>query len=310
MIETIFYWVLNISILGSLVGLLVLALRRIKALPSFGKYLLWILPLLRFWLPWSLASQYSLMSLLSRLGTKTVVIWGKTSNGLDFDVTTTNILRAAQQYTYPLVYKTNLLETIFKVAGLVWLIIMVAIILSSMVIYFSTKSTLKDAQLVRDNIYQSDKVLTAAVYGIFKPRIILPIDSKKQDLDYILAHERVHIHRRDNLWRVIAVITASIHWFNPLIWICLKGFLTDMELACDAAVLKELGEEEKVSYAHLLLSQATPRSYYASAFAGAKTRLRIESIMSYKRLTWWSAVCFTLLFMAIAVTVITNAVGT
>jgi len=71
-----------------------------------------------------------------------------------------------------------------------------------------------------------------------------------------VAHESAHIYRKDNLWRIIAVISASVHWFNPLIWLFLKKFLEDTELACDEQVLANCGEDEKKAYAMALVDCA------------------------------------------------------
>jgi beta-lactamase regulating signal transducer with metallopeptidase domain len=82
-----------------------------------------------------------------------------------------------------------------------------------------------------------------------------------------------------------------------------------MELACDAKVLKTMGEGNAKEYAAVLLSCSAGRSYFASAFGGAKTRIRIESILSYKRLTVLSTAVFGLLIVAISFVLITNAAG-
>jgi len=108
---------------------------------------------------------------------------------------------------------------------------------------------------------------------------------------------------------MIAVITACIHWFDPLAWVFLRYFFTDMELACDSGVLKNLNDNDKKTYAEALLSCSAGKTYYASAFGGARTRIRIQNILSYKKLTFVSGICFAALFIVIAVTVITNAVG-
>lgn len=75
MLSELFYWILNISIIGSITGLIVLSLRKIKTLPRFVVYVLWVLPLIRLWLPFGIANEYSLLNLISRFTTKTVVIW-------------------------------------------------------------------------------------------------------------------------------------------------------------------------------------------------------------------------------------------
>ncbi len=252
MLSELFYWVLNINIIGSVAGLVVLSLRKIKTLPRFAVYVLWILPLIRLWIPFGIANEYSLLSLISRFTTKTVVIWEKLPQ-----LTTTNSIMGANSY-FPIEYKTDLLENVFSVASVVWIII----------------------------------CCTAIV---------------DKDIAYIILHEQVHIERRDNLFRVIAVITTCVHWFNPLSWIFLRCFFADMELACDAKVLKNLNESQTKEYARTILSCASSKAFFVSAFGGAKTKVRIENILSYRKLTILSSLCFAALVVAIAVIIITNA---
>lgn len=244
--------------------------------------------------------------MISRYATKTVVIWERVPGTLDFSMT--NSVQAAKGY-FPIVYKTDLLKSIFETASAVWAVITAAAILTSVFLYMLTKRELRDAKHLKDNIWTSDKITSPAVYGIINPKIIIPDLIAKSDMPYILAHERVHICRRDNLWRVVAVITACVHWFNPLAWIFLRWFFADMELACDAKTLKILGEENAKDYAAALLTCATGKSYFASAFGGAKTRVRIDNILSYKKLTFLSALAFGALIAAGAFVLITNAVG-
>ena len=306
MLGDIFYWVLNISILGSAAGLIILLLHRIRALPRFVVYLLWLLPFVRLWMPIGLANKYSLLSFISRYATKTIVVW-EAMPGLP-NLSMTNSIQAAESY-FPIVYKTNLLKDIFNIASMIWIIVVAAAILCSVLLYIFTKSTLKNSEPIKDNLYRSDKILSPAVYGIIKPKIILPANIADADLEYILKHEQIHIRRRDNLWRVLAVITACVHWFNPFVWIFLKCFFTDMELACDAGVLKKLDDNSKKAYASALLACSAGKTYYVSAFGGAKTRLRIKNILSYKKLTLVSGLCSAAFFIIVAVAVITNAVG-
>lgn len=301
MLSEIFYWVLNTSIIGSVAGLIVLALRKIKTLPRFTVYFLWILPLIRLWLPFGIANEYSLLSLLSRFTTKTVVV----NEGLP-ELTTTNIIMGAKSY-FPIEYKTDLLARIFHVASLIWIIAAIAAILTCVLLYAFTKSELKHPERIRDNIYKSDKITAPAVYGIIHPKIIIPAALAQGDIDYIILHENVHIKRKDNLFRVLAVITACIHWFNPLLWVFLKCYFEDMELACDTKVLKTLSEDQTKEYARAILACAAGKAFFTSAFGGAKTKVRIENILSYKKLTAVSSLCFAALIVTTGITIITNA---
>ncbi len=301
MLSGLFYWVLNLSILGGIAGLVVLSLRKIKALPRFAVYVLWVLPLLRLWLPFGIASKYSLLSLLSRFTTKTVVVRE------DFpQLTMTNSIMAADSY-FPVEYKTRLLENVFHVASEVWLTVCCAAILTSVLLYFFTKSELKSAEPVGGNIYKSDRITVPAVYGIIHPKIIVPAAMANGNMEYILLHEQTHIRRGDNLFRFVAVITACVHWFNPLAWVFLKCFFADMELACDARVLKGLKESQVREYAYAILSCASGKTFFASAFGGAKTKVRIENILSYKKLMVLSSLCIAALIVVIAAVIITNA---
>ena len=66
-----------------------------------------------------------------------------------------------------------------------------------------------------------DRITSPVTYGIWNPRIIFPKDMDLEDarsMDHILCHEYVHIRRHDNLWKMVALTAACIHWFNPLVW--------------------------------------------------------------------------------------------
>ena len=301
MLSGLFYWVLNLSILGGIAGLVVLSLRKIKALPRFAVYVLWVLPLLRLWLPFGIASKYSLLSLISRFTTNTVVIREEFPQ-----LTMTNSIMAADSY-FPVEYKTRLLENVFSVASEVWLIVCCAAILASVLLYLFTKSELKSAEPAGGNIYKSDRITVPAVYGIIHPKIIVPAAMADGNMEYVLLHEQTHISRGDNLFRFVAVITACVHWFNPLAWVFLKCFFTDMELACDARVLKTLRESQVKEYAHAILACASGKTFFASAFGGAKTKVRIENILSYKKLMVLSSLCIAALIVVIAAVLVTNA---
>ena len=306
MLSDLFYWVLNISIIGGVTGLLVALLRKTPRLPRFAAYVLWGLPLIRFWVPFGVASRFSLLNLVSKYATKTVVIWKRTTG--EPLLSSANVTQFAYRY-FPIEYKTDLLKNIFEVASVVWAIGAAAAILASLFLYFLTKRELRDAKHIRGSLWTSEKITAPAVYGILYPKIILPDWVSESDRPYILAHERTHIRRRDNLWRVVAVMTACVHWFNPLDWLFLRWFFADMELACDTKALKKLGRDRAKDYASALLVCAAGKSHFVSAFGGAKIKVRIENILSYKKISLLSSLACGAFVAAVAFVLITNAVG-
>lgn len=296
-----FYWLFNMSITASLSGIIVLLIGKIPKFPRRFAYILWLLPFIRMWVPIGVSGKYSLMSLLSKVTTKTVLV-----AQMPYEMSMTNYVMAADTY-FPITYKIDTIGNIFSIASVIWMIGAVVIIVALFALYFTAKMQVRDAQLFCENIYFSDKLTSPAVYGIFRPRIILPLEYKGMKLDYILAHEKAHIKNCDNLWRIVAFFTAAVHWFNPLAWLFLKKFLEETEIACDERVICHYGEAERKAYANALIDCARSRNIFASAFGGAKIHLRINNILSYRKLTIISTICFSALVVAIGYVLLTNA---
>ena len=297
------YWLINMSIVASFMGLIVMLLRKIRFIPRRVSVFLWIIPFLRMTVPVGLNSPYSLMSLVSRFTTRTVTVY-QPSDDIAFSFS--NSIRAAKSYS-PITYKVNILGTVFSVAGMIWIVVSLALLIALTLIYVSTKNAVADSRHLESNIFFSDKVDSPAVYGIIRPKIIIPESYKDMELKYIIRHEKTHIKRLDNLWRILGFITASVHWFNPLSWVFLKAFLNDLELACDEMAVSGYDKEERKEYARTLLSCSGSKSLLVSAFGGAKVRTRIENVLSYKKMTAFSALGFALLVVVIIFTLITNA---
>ena len=303
MLGEIFYWVFNMSLVASFTGLIILLLRSIKRIPRRVAVWFWAVPFIRMCVPLGLNSPYSLMTPISRLTTKTVTVYQPAE---DFAFSATNVVMAANSY-FPITYKVKLLEGVFASAAVVWAVIAVAVLITLTVLYWGTKREIKDARPLIENVFLSEKVQSPAVYGIIKPKIVLPAVYMEQDMKYVLQHEKTHIHRRDNLWRLLGFLAAAVHWFNPLAWLFLKVFLSDLELACDEAALVGYNETERKAYAHALLNCMQGKNVFVSAFGGAKTRTRIENVLSYRKMTVVSAVGFTALLTVICYILLTNA---
>lgn len=302
-LQEIFYWTFNMSISAAITGSIVMLIRKIPKIPKRITVLLWIIPFFRLIFPIGLNSPYSLMSLLSRITTKTVVVYQPTK---DVAFSMTNHLMFANSY-FPITYKANSFEQIFGAASLIWIIIAAAILLTLAALYFTTLHELKDAKHLKDNIYLSEKIVSPAVYGITKPKIIIPASFSDEDMQFILLHEMAHIRRGDNLRRMIAFIITALHWFNPLAWVFLNMLLSDIELACDERVLMSIGDDSAKDYARSLLNCHESANVFASAFGGAKIRTRIENILSFKKLTLLSTIVFLLLLITIFYVLLTNA---
>ncbi len=293
-LHEVFYWVFNMSVAAALTGLAVAAVRWYPKLPRRMAVVLWLIPGFRMLIP---LSPDSPLSLLSWLPHRSVPV------GPDVSMLHSSM---AALTSFPITFQTDVLAQVFQVAAVVWLIVFLALVLAMGSVYLSTLREMRDVRLLRDNIYLSDKLLSPAVYGILRPKIILPTSWAEKDLTYILLHERAHIRRGDGLWRLIGFFLAAAYWFDPLSWLFLKLFLADMEMACDESVLARVGEDQAKAYALALLESKQSASVFVSAFGGAKIRTRIDRILSFKKLTWLSVVGAVALLVPIFYVLLTN----
>lgn len=298
----IFYWVLNMSITAIFSGIVIMILRKISKLPRRFVFALWIIPFLRLCLLVGLSSKYSLMTAINKILARTVVIDITESDW--FELTLMNSINVAETYK-PFVYKTFLLERIFNIGTFVWISVAVILLLFFAVSYIRNMKVLRTGTHYNENIYFSKSTDVPCVVGIVKPRIIIPEEMKINE--YVIAHEKAHIKNWDNLWRIVAILVAIVHWFNPFVWIFLKLFFDDMEKACDERVLKAVGEEKRKEYALALIDVAAQKNVFASAINGGNVQSRIENIMNYKKLTVFATLVFGGFCMIVAYVLLTNA---
>jgi beta-lactamase regulating signal transducer with metallopeptidase domain/CRISPR/Cas system CMR-associated protein Cmr5 small subunit len=108
-------------------------------------------------------------------------------------------------------------------------------------------------------IISTNKICCPAVFGVFKPVLLLPANKLKdmstQDVEHIFLHELSHIKRGDLLVHAAYMILQIAYWFNPLLWIIRKHIQNLRELCCDAAVARIL-KEKTAAYRETLLETA------------------------------------------------------
>jgi beta-lactamase regulating signal transducer with metallopeptidase domain len=291
-----FYWVLNMSIAASVAGGVILLLRSVRPLPRKFLYPLWIAVLMRLCVPFGISGQFSILHFVTH---RSIQIFTE-----PFEMTCTNFAQAADHY-FPLTFSDPMAAQIIRIASIVWLMVCVTLLATTVVCYAAAIHESRHAVHLCEDIYLSDRVNSPVVYGILRPRILLPNGINALELDLILLHERTHIRRADNLWRLLALIAACIHWFNPLVWVFLRCVHIDAELSCDEAVLRRLPPQHRPHYAHTLLSSAARSAALASPF-GYGTTYRIHAILSYRRIGTAATIFLAICVCCIAAALLTN----
>lgn len=98
---------------------------------------------------------------------------------------------------------------------------------------------------------------TPALFGIWHPRLLVPAQMlerlDERELRLILLHELTHLKRRDIFANWAMILLHALHWFNPFVWLAMKRLRADQELACDAAVMARLADDERRLYGGTLI---------------------------------------------------------
>lgn len=176
-----------------------------------------------------------------------------------------------------------------EVLAVVWLAGILLLVCYAAVSYLRLRRRLATATLVRENIFETDRIHTAFVLGLFKPKIFLPVGVQPDEADYILHHEQTHLRRFDHFIKPAAFLVLCVHWFNPLIWLCYHLLCRDMEMSCDESVVKQLGSGIRKGYSGSLLALSERQNglYSPLAFGESGVKARIKNILNYKKPAFW-----------------------
>lgn len=143
-------------------------------------------------------------------------------------------------------------------------------------------------------VYVSDRISSPVTFGFFHQKVLLPkyyMNLSREQLKYILIHEKIHIDNHDNLNKFLIIAAVCIHWFNPFAWLMYLCCNRDLEMACDEKVIRQVGESGREEYANVLISLASKEVIGESAYSGfarSAIRERIVMIMGYRGVKKWN----------------------
>ena len=309
---------LGMSFTGAVIILVVTVIRAlvIYQVPKKTFMILWGITLVRLLIPFSVPSALSVYTIFE-------------NKEPDISNTAVTTLGSVMQKSHMITVPNDI--PAFESAVPIWVIIWAIGALVCAVVVFITywkcyrefqtslpldnnfiRSWLSSHRIKRPiQIRQSEFISAPLTFGIFRPVILMPKTTDWNDektLQYVLAHEFVHIRRFDTITKLILLIALCVHWFNPFVWMMYILANRDIELSCDETVLRLLGEHTKASYAQMLISMAeTKREFipFCNNFSKNAIEERMIAIMKTKKRTIVSmclAVCI--------VSGITNAFAT
>ncbi len=330
--EALFLQIVNVGIMAGWIVLAVLLLRLcLKKAPRWITCLLWGLVALRLILPVSLESALSLIpseqtvpSDITTMETPSihtgVTVIDRPLNEMLQTVVPTPPAQPSLPSTDPAPSTPPsgqenqsqtahaLIETAVTVGAWVWLAGVVGMVLYGLFSIWQVRRRVLDAVHLRENIWQSDRIATPFILGVFRPRIYLPYQLGENTVEQVLFHERAHLHRRDHWIKPFSFFLLSVYWFNPLLWVAYILLCRDIEVACDQRVLLQLPEQEHKQYAFALLECGAQRRTIAAcplAFGEVGVKQRIKNVLHYRKPLLWVVIASLLVCSVAAVCLLT-----
>ena len=305
--------ILNMSLTASVIICFVLLGRLIlKRSPKIYSYVLWSVVLFRLLCPVTLSAPFSVLGLLDtpvveqstedtdkkavvtaslvayipddivHTESPEIILPAPVGGEAVSDIINGNLPQGEEQL------RADPLEAPMTIATWLWMLSILGMIAGGIISYLRLRYSLVGALKLRENIYVADDISVPFVLGIVRPKIYLPSALNEKEHGYIILHEKYHIHRGDHLFKLLAYAALCIHWFNPLVWLAFKLYVKDMEMSCDEAVIRKLGENIRADYSASLLQLATGRQILFGAplaFGEAEPFGRIRNLSRWKRPT-------------------------
>ena len=306
----IFLKIINMSISASYIVLAVLLLRLLlKKAPKWITVILWGIVAVRLVCPFSIESVLSLIPSSEVVSPNIMTDKTPTINtGIPIINSALNPV-ISESFTPNPGDSANPLQIWILVLTAIWIVGMVALLIFTVISYARVRRKIGTAVLLRDNIYQSENVVSPFVLGIIKPKIYLPFNINEKDMEHVVAHEMAHIRRKDHLWKPLGFLLLTLHWFNPLMWLGYVLLCRDIELACDEKVIKELDHDARADYSEALLTCSVNRRMIAAcplAFGEVGVKDRVKSVLNYKKPAFWIIMAAVVACVVVAVCFLTN----
>ena len=211
---------------------------------------------------------------------------------------------------------------IFRVLSIAWLLGMAGFMGYHAFSYLRMRHRIRrpDSGVIQvePGICEIDGGHLSFVMGLVHPVIYLSSGLDPESRNVVLCHERVHLQRRDYLFKPAALLICCVHWFNPLVWLAFYLMNMDCEMSCDEKVVKLLGEESKKIYSYTLLEEASGgewKRYRGGSicallsFGEDHVKNRIRHVLDYRKPPFWVMIGAAAVIVVLVVCLCSNPGG-
>ena len=285
--DRIFSALLNRAVAATLLILAVCVYRALSPkAPKWSRLFLWALAGLRLCLPFSIRSAWSLVPSEKILDYETAQYAAKPEITSGIAALNQAVNPAfGESFAATPAASVNPLQVWMHLAGLVWAIGVLALLLAALVSVWKLRRRVQASIELTKGVRLCDAIDTPFLLGLFRPTVYLPSQLSQQERDVVLAHEAAHKTHGDCIWKLLGYGILCVYWFYPPVWLGYGLFCRDLELACDERAVKRLSLEEKKRYASVLLSCSVPRGSFPVcplAFGEVGVKERVKRVLDKK----------------------------
>lgn len=314
LISIIFYKLLYMSIVASIIGISIIAIRKLLSRYISPKiiYAMWIVFLLALVVPPFISSKVSVYNYIDVSGieeltynyelTDSKEAFSEDNKSNDEEVEDNKTSGRTSQETKPLPSLKDILPVLWLTgAGTLMIIYVISNLIfirkigsekfedDRIIKIFETAKTKFKLERKIELINQT-VVKSPAIVGIVKPKILLTEKIKKStdtEVEYIFRHELAHFKRKDNVINSVLIFLRTIHWFNPIVWLVMKEIKKDMEFTADEKAVKGLEIDDRKEYCKLLvnLSSTSNSSFMERAIGIANDKNNLEKRINMIKLS-------------------------
>lgn len=278
MIEPIFFKIIYMSIIASVIGITILIIRKLFKKQISSKWIcrIWIIFIISLIIPIQIKSSVSIYNAIPINLEKIEEVSFARKNILEENKgKVLRITNLESNETSPSDYKEDTSFNILCFLPVLWLALVLTYFIACIITYISFENKIKNKVLedieinsilhkckeklnIKKNIklVKQDIVKMPSIFGAFNIRILISDDILKlseKEIEYIFLHELSHYKRKDNILNMIITILRGIYIFNPIVWLLLNQVKRDLELATDELALENENNEIKKEYCKTLI---------------------------------------------------------
>ncbi len=290
LISPMFYKIVYMSIVGSILGMTILCITKLfdSKLSAKTKCFMWLIPLLFFMMPVNriqitTTKDLGIASVMTKLENSLNDVpmaqemnMQLGSEQIKNDSINTSVLEKEENTENSKISGTNQTITIYEILPILWVLGMsmsaIMLLLGNILLNRRVNQALKledsTVRLIlmkckrrlqitkKIEIRLHSRNVSPCIYGIRTPKILVSeefLQNSSEVIENVFLHELSHYKRKDMLTNYILLMMTAIHWFNPLVYGFFKKIRQEMELATDEIALSRMEEQEKKQYGRTLI---------------------------------------------------------